>query len=127
MREERRDSDVSIMYKITKSNKPDYVGKQFRVWRDSELGIVIFDGDVKRKCNAVWYFNHTQELHQFFIDMGIEFEPDREYGAKAIESLEKQCNLLRVLYSCPEMIIPPIESNREDEPDLKIYMEPQGE
>ena len=121
------DEIMSIMYKIVSAKNPDFVNKQFRIFSEEHnrgYRIVIFDGDVKRKCNFVKHLE-CEEFHKFFKDNEIKYKIDKEYGKSIIESYEQKVTILRNLYEVlPDGVIDPISISAckpiEDHVDFKM-------
>ena len=105
------DENMSIMYKIVSAKNPDFINKQFRIFFDKhnhEYRIVIFNGDVKRKCNFVKNLKY-EDVHKFFKDNEIKYQIDKEYGKSIIESYEQKVTILRNLYEVlPDGVIDPL-------------------
>ena len=94
------DENMSIMYKIVNAKNPDFVNKQFRLFSEEHTHgyqIVIFDGNVKQKCNFVKHLE-CEDVYKFFKDNEIEYKIDKEYGKAIIESYERKVAILRNLY-----------------------------
>ena len=121
------DEIMSIMYKIVSAKNPDFVKKQFRIFseeHDHGYRIVIFDGNVKQKCNFVKHLEYD-DIHKFFKDNEIKYKIDKEYGKAIIESYERKAVILRNLYEVlPDGIIEPISisvcKSTGDQVDFKI-------
>lgn len=105
------DESMSIMYKIVSAKNPDFVNKQFRVFFDKHnhgYRVVIFDGDVKRKCNFVKYLKY-EDVYKFYKDSEIKYQIDKEYGKRIIEAYERKASMLRTLYEVlPNGVIDPL-------------------
>ena len=105
------DESMSIMYKIVSAKNPDFVNKQFRVFFDNhnhEYRVVIFDGDVKRKCNFVKNLKY-EDIYKFYKDSEIKYQIDKEYGKAIIEAYERKASILRTLYEVlPDGVIDPL-------------------
>lgn len=105
------DENMSIMYKIVSAKNPDFVNKQFRVFfnkHNHEYRVVIFNGDVKRKCNFVKDLK-SEDVNKFWKDSEIKYKIDKEYGKTIIEAYEKKASILRTLYEVlPDGVIDPL-------------------
>ena len=105
------DETMSIVYKIVSAKNPDFVNKQFRIYSDKythDYRIIIFGGDVTRKCNFVKDLG-CKDVHKFFKDNEIKYQIDKEYGKSIIESYERKVAILRYLYEVlPDGVIDPI-------------------
>ena len=131
MAEERCDSDeMSIVYKIVSAKNPDFVNKQFRICFGEYIDgyrIIIFGGDVNRKCNFVKDLK-WKDIHKFFKDNEIEYQIDKEYGKELIESYERKVIILRDLYEVlPDGVINPVSISvcKSTDDSVNFKMEPQ--
>lgn len=131
MAEERCDSDtMSIVYKIVSAKNPDFVNKQFRIYSGEHVHgyrIIIFVGDVNRKCNFVKDLK-CEEVHKFFKDNEIMYQIDKEYGKALIESYERKVTILRNLYEVlPAGVIDPVSISvcKSTGDQVNFKMEPQ--
>ncbi|MBR1988211.1 MAG: hypothetical protein IKA36_04120 [Clostridia bacterium] len=122
------DESMSIMYKIVSAKNPDFVNKQFRIFSDKHnhgYRVVIFDGDVKRKCNFVKDLG-CKDVHKFFKDNEIKYQIDKEYGKAIIEAYERKVTILRDLYEVlPDGVIDPLSisaslNSTDDQVDFKM-------
>lgn len=128
------DENMSIMYKIVSAKNPDFINKQFRIFLDKNTQryqIVIFDGDVKRKCNFVKHLE-PEEVYMFYKDNEIKYQIDKEYGKAIIESYERKATILRNLYELlPGGVIDPLSistiwNSTDDQIDFKMEPNEKG-
>lgn len=118
---------MSIVYKIVSAKNPDFVNKQFRIYSDEythDYRIIIFNGDVNRKCNFVKDLK-CGDVHKFFKDNEIKYQIDKEYGKSIIEAYERKVVILRNLYEVlPDGVIDPISisicKSTSDQIDFKM-------
>lgn len=125
--DENTDESMSIVYKIVSAKNPDFVNKQFRIYSDKYTDgyrIIIFGGNVNRKCNFVKDLK-CEDVHKFFKDNEIKYQIDKEYGKAIIEAYERKVTILRDLYEVlPDGVIDPISISvctpTDDHVDFKM-------